>query len=81
MVKLIKLINFTITFNLKSTVHLADTIAIIQGKSLNLVQVIAFTKLCYIFSVTSVFNLFARTKKKKKKKAFAVFGCLPELKR
>ena len=36
MIKLIKLlINFTTYLQLKSTVHLANTIAIIQGKSLN----------------------------------------------
>ena len=39
MIKLIKLlINFTYTFNLKSTVHLANAIAIIQRKSLNFGQ-------------------------------------------
>ena len=47
--KLIKLLILPYTFNVKSTKHLANTIAIIQGKSLNLVQVIAFTKICYIF--------------------------------
>ena len=39
MIKLIKLlINLPYTFNLKSIVHLANTIAIIQGKSLNFAQ-------------------------------------------
>ena len=38
MIKLIKLLILPYTFHLKSTVHLADTIVIIQGKSLNFGQ-------------------------------------------
>ena len=55
-----------------------------QTDQFNLVQVIAFTKTCYIFLVTSIYNLLALTNKLYcyiEFFAFAVFRCLPELKR
>ena len=56
-----------------------------QTDPLNLVQVIAFTKISFFFfKVTSICNLLALTNKKLRYICFfvfAVFWCLPELKR